>query len=212
MPAVAPEPPPVDRQIVVSSIKDGLIRKATRKVTRGLYNSGADDHTTNDPFIIFKLQLLPKQDWTTLYDAGKKPHVSRYGGESYLRMKSGKMKYFRMRFTHSMKITAIDPSKLKNRDKICLSKEHIVSHEDEQYYHVCQYSEGQMEMIPLQQYRVKDPDIERYYTEPFMRVTSDTASKYISAGSLPKIAALSGITPDTNLQIQVRSKMNSETT
>jgi len=67
-------------------------------------------------------------------------------------------------------------------------------------------------MIPLQQYRVKEPDIERYYTEPFMRVTSDTAAKYISAGSLPKIAALSAIAPDKNLQIQVRSKMNSETT
>jgi len=92
IPAVAPEPPPVDRQIVASSIKDGLIQKATRKVTRGLYDSGVDDHTTNDPFIIFKLWLLPKQDWTTLYNVGKKPHVSRYGGELYLRMKSGKMK------------------------------------------------------------------------------------------------------------------------
>jgi len=44
----------------------------------------------NDPsFIIFKLHL-PKGEWTMLYDAGKKPHVTRYGGESYLHMKSGK--------------------------------------------------------------------------------------------------------------------------
>jgi len=60
-PVVAPEPPPVhDGQIVASSLKDDLVRRAIGKVTRGLYNSGADDHTTNDPFVIFKLRLLPK--------------------------------------------------------------------------------------------------------------------------------------------------------
>ena len=195
-----------------SSMKNELVQKAVGKVTRALYDSGADDHTTNEPFIIFKLHLLPREEWTTLYDAGKKPHVTRYGGESYLRMKSGKMKSIRMRFTPSMRIAAIDPSKLKDRDMVCASEGHVISHEDEKYYHVCQYSGGHVDMIPLQQYRVEDPLIERYYTEPFTRVTSETALKYISARSLPKIAASSGIAPDTDIQIQVRSKLNSETT
>ena len=104
-----------------------------------------------------------------------------------------------------MRITATDPSKLKYCDMVCASEGHVISHEDEIYYHVCQYS-GDVDMIPLQQYQVEDPLIERCYTEPFTRVTSETALKYISAGSLPKIVALSGIAPDTDLQIQVRSK------
>jgi len=74
-PIVAPEPPPVPSSKLVASIKRDLVQKAIGKVTRALYDSGADDHT-NDPFIIFKLRLLPKDQWTTLYVTRKRPHVT----------------------------------------------------------------------------------------------------------------------------------------
>ena len=67
-------------------------------------------------------------------------------------------------------------------------------------------------MIPLQQFVVADPEIERYYSEPFVRVRADTDEKYISAGSLPKIGTMSGTQPSADQHIQVRSKLNSETT
>ena len=61
---------------------------------------------------------------------------------SYLRLKNGKLKTIPMRLTPKMKITAIDPSKLKIESKVCGTKAHIVSHEDKSYYHLCQYDDG----------------------------------------------------------------------
>jgi len=87
-----------------------------------------------------------------------------------------------------MKITAIDPSKLKIESKVCVNKAHIVSHKDKSFYHVCKYDDGLVEMIPLQKYSHKTPTIERYYSHSLMRVSKAVALRYVSSGSLPSIA------------------------
>ena len=53
---------------------------------RGIYDNGADECTTNDPYIIHDLALLPASERVTLYDAaGKKnPHYNVYGGYAIL--------------------------------------------------------------------------------------------------------------------------------
>ena len=111
----APPPDKSDEQRIIANIS----RCADREKTCALYDTGADDMTTNDPFIIHGLRLLPKDEWTTLYDAGKRPHFSQYGGESMLRMNSGKIKTIKMRLTMTMSITVVDPTKLKNSAKTC---------------------------------------------------------------------------------------------
>ena len=206
-PVVAPEPPPSTSVMKISTSR--MLQKALEKNTRALYDSGADDNTTNDPFIIFNLRLLSKDKWTTLYDAGKTPHFSKYGGESYLRLKNGQLKTVAMRLTPSMKITAIDPSKLKIQSKVCVTEAHIVSHQDQSYYHLCQYDDGVIEKIPLQKYSHKTPSIERYYSYPFLRVTEATALLYISAGTIQNFSDASSL---QHPQIQARSRLNAETT
>jgi len=62
-PDVAPEPPPSTSIVRISTEK--VLQRALDKNTRALYDSGADDNTTNDPFIIFNLRVLPKEKWTT---------------------------------------------------------------------------------------------------------------------------------------------------
>ena len=54
------------------------------KATRALHDTGADDCTTNNPFILHDLQLLPEDNWLTLHDAGHNPHLSKYGGTAKL--------------------------------------------------------------------------------------------------------------------------------
>jgi len=70
-PDVAPEPPPSTSIMRISTEK--VLQRALNKNTRVLYDSGADDNTTNDPFIIFNLHILHREKWTTLYGAWKTP-------------------------------------------------------------------------------------------------------------------------------------------
>lgn len=202
-----PKEPPPDIQVnaSISSCK-------STKATRALYDTGADDMTTNDPFIIHHLRLLPKNEWTTLFDAGKKAHFSQYGGESKLILKSGKIKVIRMRLTMTMSITVVDPTKLKDPSKTCTFEGQIVDHDEKQFSHVCRYDDGTTEMIPLTQYKRTTPNIERYYTEPFVRVEDSVKLLYIKAGSVRDIARLSSSDISPCPQIQIRSRLNNETT
>ncbi len=77
---IDPEPPPT-KFICSATSLDTILQRDTR----ALYDSGADDNTTNNPFIIHNLRLLPRQLWTRLKDAGQNEHLSRYGGECHLR-------------------------------------------------------------------------------------------------------------------------------
>ena len=203
-----PKAPPPDIQKNIMSISSS----ASIKETRALYDTGADDMTTNDPFIIHNLRLLPKHEWTTLYDAGKNAHFSQFGGESKLNLKSGKIKTIKMRLTMTMSITVVDPTKLRDPNRICVSEGQIVAHEDAQFYHVCKYNIGEDEMIPLMQYKRTTPRIERYYTEPFIRVSPSIKMLYIKAGTIKEIARLHSSDIAIVPQIQVRSRLNIETT
>ena len=101
---------------------------------------------------------------------------------------------------------------LRDPKRICVSEGQIVAHEDAQFYHVCKYDIGEDEMIPLVQYKRKAPRIERYYTEPFIRVSPSTKMLYIKAGTIKEIARLYSSDIATVPQIQVRSRLNIETT
>ena len=73
---LVPKAPPPDNQPNIMSISSS----ASIKETCASYDTGADDMTTNNPFIIHDLRLLPQNEWTTLYDAGKKAHFPQFGG------------------------------------------------------------------------------------------------------------------------------------
>ena len=148
-----PKAPPPD---ILQNIM-GVSSSASIKETRTLYDTGADDMTTNDLCIIHNLRWLPKNEWTTLYDAGKKAHFSQFGGESQLRLKSGKIKTIKMRLTMTMSIIVVHLTKLKDPERTCISEGQIIAHEDAQFYHVCKYDIGADEMIPLVQYKQKSP-------------------------------------------------------
>ena len=89
---IEPEPPPLFSALMSLSIvnPNALIRSEHRryfdKNTRALHDTGADDCTTDNPYIIFSLQLLPMHLWIKLYDAGRNVHHSKYGGYSFLLM------------------------------------------------------------------------------------------------------------------------------
>ena len=64
------------RNVEINNIQaDWNLSFMRSRATRGLYDTGADDCTTNDPFIIHDLSLLPEGQRTTLYDAGKNPSM-----------------------------------------------------------------------------------------------------------------------------------------
>ena len=134
------------------------------KNTRGLHDTGADDCTTDDPYIIFNLQVLPKHLWIELYDAGKNLHISRYGGISYLRMRDGSMKKFLMRYTPSMRITVVDMSKLRDPTMICLKEGDLIDHKNESYSYVWSYEGNITHVLPLVKFSHRERKIERYYT------------------------------------------------
>ena len=111
MPVPKAPPPDIQKNIM------GILSSASIKEARALYDTGADNMTTNDPFLIHNLRLLPKNKWTTLYNAGKNAHFSQFGGESRLQLKSGKIKTIKMRLTMTMSITVVDPTKLKDSEQ-----------------------------------------------------------------------------------------------
>ena len=130
------------------------------RATRGLYDTGADDCTTNDPFIIHDLVLLPSSERITLYDAGKNPHENLYGGYAIIFDEKGKRKKIPMKYTPSLKVTVIDPSKLRNKMLRCMSENHVQRHEKNVYFHHCIYSNGTEEKLPLVRVRKKESDID----------------------------------------------------
>jgi hypothetical protein len=169
--------------------------------TRGLYDTGADENTTNDPFIIHNLRLLDEKERITLYDAGSHGHVNKYGGESILNVGNGKMKTIPMKFTPSLKVTAIDPSKLKMSNLHCIEETQVSNHMQGAYFHRNRYKNGVTEIIPLHRVIREDTGIDRYYTLPFVKVPNEKAKEYVSLLEL-----------DTSQkQIQARSRMNKET-
>ena len=97
---IDPEPPPTTRSIVAIQSPNCLIPPSAyryfEKITRALYDTGADDCTTDNPYIIFDLGPLPRSSWITLYDAGRNAHHSRFGGWSILPMRDGNLKRFFM--------------------------------------------------------------------------------------------------------------------
>ena len=80
------------------------------RATRGLYDTGADECTTNDPYIVHDLAVLPASERVTLFDAGKNPHYNFYGGYAILNECNGKQKRVPIMYTPSLRVTAIDPS------------------------------------------------------------------------------------------------------
>lgn len=128
---IEPEPPPTIQSIVaIQSSTNCLIppsdHRYYEKITRALYDTGADDCTTDNPYIIFDLGPLPRSSWITLFDAGRNAHHSRFGGWSILRLRDGTLKRFFMRYTPSMRITAVDISKVRDPDMKCLREGEIM--------------------------------------------------------------------------------------
>ena len=172
------------------------------RATRGLYDTGADECTTNDPYIVHDLAVLPASERVTLFDAGKNPHYNFYGGYAILNGCDGKQKRIPIKYTPSLRVTAIDPSKFRNTSLKCLEENHVQRHSKHEYYHHCIYSNGTQEKIPLLRVWRKSSKIDRYYTFPFEKVSKDVANRYDDM--LNSENAL-------NKEIQVRSTMNRET-
>ena len=175
------------------------------KMTRALHDTGADDCTTNNPFILHDLHLLPESNWLTLHDAGHNPHLSKYGGTAKLHLESGQIKEFFMRYTPTMPVTVIDVSKMRDGTKKCIAEGIKIHHVDKHYKYVWQYKDA-VDTLPLTQLSHEKKGIERYYTKPFLSVSPAVASDYIKGillyNSSNDVSATS--------QIQVRTRLYSE--
>ena len=126
---------------VVMIRDDDMTRKDLSKATRALHDTGADDCTTNNPFILHNLRLLPEDNWLTLYDAGHNPHLSKYSGNAKLCLASGEIKEFFMRYTPTMPVTVIDVSKMRKDAEKCVMEGIRIHHVDKQYNYVWQYED-----------------------------------------------------------------------
>jgi len=174
-----------------------------KRPTRGLYDTGADDNTTDDPFIIHNLRRLDANERVTLYDAGSHKHTNDFGGEGILRDQNGKDKIIFLKYTPSLKVTAIDPSKLRTPKLPCIEETMVSDHLRSQYYHRNRYKNGITEIVPLSRVNRNDSGIDRYYTLPFLKIPSTKIQEYVD---------LLGLHVDTSCQIQARSRLNKETT
>ena len=112
------------------------------RATRGLYDTGADECTTNDPYIVHDLAVLPASERLTLFDAGKNPHYNFYGGYAILGGCNGRQKRIPIKYTPSLRVTAIDPSKFRDTSLKCLEENHVQRHSKQEYFHQCIYSNG----------------------------------------------------------------------
>ena len=216
---IEPEPPPTTQSIIaIQNSPNCLIPSSDyryyEKITRALYDTGADDCTTDNPYIIFDLGPLPQSLWITLYDAGRNAHHSRFGGWSILRLCDGSLKRFFMRYTPSMRITAVDISKLRDPDMKCLREGEIIDHEKESYSYRWLYENGKEQVLPLIKYSMPHRNIERYYTGSFARVNKETAKKYNSMSSIiQEYKELKVKLPSpADYQVQVRSRLPVEAT
>ena len=172
-----------------------------KRATRGLYDTRADECTTNDPYIIHDLAILPASERVTLFDAGKNPHYNFCGGYAILKSSRGQ-KRIKIKYTPTLRVTAIDPSKFCNTLLKCLEENHVQRHSKQEYFHQCTYSNGTQEKIPLVRVWRKSSKIDRYYTFPFEKVNADVAGTYDRMLN-------SEISMDR--EIHVRSTMNRET-
>ena len=218
-PEPPPEPSPVPSIFNLSRANYDLLirpehRKYYNKVTKALHDTGADDCTTDDPYVIFNLQLLPNHLWINLYDAGRNVHHSKFGGFSFLRMRDGSMKKFLMRYTPSMRITAIDISKLRDPTMICLREGELIDHKNQLYSYVWSYDNDVTHVLPLVQFGHEERRIERYYTGALLKVDEATASRYnklLNSGSSVSPTIDSTFVPTDNpplhRQVQVRQRL-----
>ena len=120
-----------------------------QRTKRGLYDTGADECTTNDPYIIHNLELLPVPERVTLFFAGKNPHYNFYGGYAILKDSDGEDMKIKMMYTPTLKVTAVDPSKFRNEKLRCLAEMHMQNHQKQLYFHKCVYLNGTHDEIPL---------------------------------------------------------------
>ena len=200
---IEPEPPPVSLPnikhiyTVSSSSQSISLNSWRRKVVRALDDTGADDNTTNVPFIIHGLRLLPRQDWLLLRDAGGKLHLSMWGGDSYCQLCDGSMKKVMMRFTPTLPVTVADLTKFRNPFKSIVSESRDYNHSTQSYTWTMKYSDGTIESLPLMKSTVGKT--ERYYTPPFIPVSSEIADKYETStvpavmSHVTKIASISNV-------------------
>ena len=133
---IEPEPPPF--QLCVASVRKSIV-DILAKNTCALYDTGADDNTTDNPFIIHNLHLLPRTQWTRLHDAGQREHLSKYGGFAYLKHENGCLLKRFMRFTPSMGITVVDQFKLRDNSRKLISEYLVLDCKKKIYKHICSY-------------------------------------------------------------------------
>ncbi|GFH55451.1 hypothetical protein CTEN210_11927 [Chaetoceros tenuissimus] len=148
--------------------------------SHGLDDTGADDNTTHDQSIIHDLRLLPEDQWTKFKDAGKHPHVSKYGGYSLVQLDHppGSFKRIPMRYTPSLPITVVNFTKFRDPLKRIESEFTSYFHSLRQFIRVWKYTDGSFEICSLFKLQILNPSIERYYTPEFVRVSSETLQRY----------------------------------
>ena len=148
--------------------------------SHGLDDTGADDNTTHDMSIIHDLRLLPENQWTKFKDAGKHPHVSKYGGYSIVQLDHppGSFKRVPMRYTPSLPITVVNFTKFRDPLKRIESEFTSYLHTVKQFLRVWKYTDGSFEICSLLKLQILHPSIERYYTPEFVRVSSDALDSY----------------------------------
>ena len=64
-------------------------------------------------------------------------------------MRDGTMKKFFMRYTPSMRITAVDISKLRDNDMKCLREGELIDHEEQCYSYKWLYEKDIVQVLPL---------------------------------------------------------------
>ena len=68
---IEPEPPPFLSTVnAIVYPSDKSLKSILQRQVCGLYDTGADDNTTNNPFVLHELALLPRNRWSRLHDAG----------------------------------------------------------------------------------------------------------------------------------------------
>ena len=86
------------------------------------------------------------------------------------------MKKFMIRYTPTMKITAIDISKLRDPTLVCVREGKLIDHKNEVYSYVWSYDNDITHVLPLTKFCHEERRIERYYTGPFEKVDKTTAT------------------------------------
>ncbi len=115
---------------ILSLIPIKCLHQPTRKLTQTLHDTGADDCTTNNSFILHDLHVLDLKDWFTLHDAKHNPPLSKHGGTAKWTLEDGSAKAFFMRYTPSMPVTVIDVTKMQSKGRTCVNEKECINHTD----------------------------------------------------------------------------------